>query len=681
MAGFELSYGVMARGYDLADLENIPERSLVFDVHGEVIGKLHGENRLVVKLADVAPAFVEALLAREDNRFFSHGGVDWKGVVRAVVRNVKDKKATQGASTLTMQLARNSFGLGAEKTLHRKLMEVALTRRIEAHRSKEEILELYVNRIYFGNSLYGIERAAEAYFGKHAKALDLGEAALLAGIIRGPNRFSPFRNAKGAQAQRDAVLDRMVATGRLDPADAAVAKARPMRIRPQRRTLRQETYALDAVRRDLDVVLDQEEIEDGGLRIFTTIEPALQEAAQASVEARLAAVERTPGYRHQTREDYSKATAAGSEVPPEYLQGAVMVIENRTGAIRAVVGGRDFSQSAYNRALLAKRQVGSTFKPFVYAAGIEFAGLLPECLVSDAALEPADIRSAEGFFSPRNSDGTFTGMQPVEFGLIKSRNTMAVRVGERAGIDHVLQLADTAGIKEIPSRSPQVYLGNLGATLKSMTSAFSLFPNEGRRCRPYVIDRIEDAHGGILFRSGTMEYEVVSPGTAWLVTGMLEKVVRPGGTAAAVHHLGLHSPTAGKTGTTDDYHDAWFIGSTPKLTCGVWVGLDDPERIVGQGYGGRLAVPIWGDVMKQAEVSGSSGGAFPKPALTGVAICRISGLLATDRCGNTVRVDLPEDRAPAAACSLHSPGRNAPPGAEENPDKPTLWERFLRLFE
>jgi penicillin-binding protein 1A len=403
------------------------------------------------------------------------------------------------------------------------------------------------------------------------------------------------------------------------------------------------------------------------------------------LEARLSAVEKSSGYQHQTRAQFTaQSEKAGESVKLDYLQGAVLLLENHTGAIRALVGGRDYAQSSYNRALSAKRQVGSTFKPLVYAAAIEKAGMLPEFLISDDPIKPGEIQSAEGSFSPQNSDGTFLGLQPMEFGLAKSRNTMTVRIGERAGMDNVIGVADVAGIKEIAGRSPQIYIGNLGATLKSMTSAYSVFPNAGKRCRPFVIDRIENANGEILFRSGQIEYEVVSPGTAYLMRGMMQKVMQPGGTGAGIKQFGLKAPVGGKTGTTDDYKDAWFIGFNPSHTCGIWVGLDDPERIVGQGYGGRLAMPIWADVMKQIEKLQPDVAKlnFPRVGLVEAEICPVSGQLASSNCPQTLKLNVPEDRVPSTYCQQHAGSPHSAPSNSPAPrESRSIWQRLKSIFD
>ncbi|MDB6070237.1 MAG: Peptidoglycan glycosyltransferase [Verrucomicrobiales bacterium] len=685
LAVVDLAYGGLARKYDLAELGRMPERSEVLDARGGLLGRLHGENRTVIPLTEVSPHFIKALLAREDSRFYEHGGVDYVGVLRALMRTVKDPKVRQGASTISMQLARNSFDLTREKSFHRKLLEIALTRRIEGQRTKDQILELYVNRIFFGTGIFGVQRAAESYFGKPAKDLTLDEGAMLAAIIRGPNAFSPFRHYDIAMSGRDMVLDRMVATGVLSAEEAERTKQVRTKVKKEPKAAL-ETWALNAVRRELDSLLDAGEVEEGGLKVFTTLEPVLQEAAERSLKKHLDKIEKLPGYGHQTWALYENMVQRGLAVEPEYVQGAVVVLENATGAVRAIVGGRDVQHSSYNRAVLSKRQVGSTFKPFVNAAAVEHAGLLPTQYIADGEIQPGEIVSAEGDFSPKNSDGTFTGLQAAWWGLAKSRNTMAVRVGEMAGLDQVKALADKAGLKYVEGRSPQIYLGNLGSTLESLVSAYSMFGNDGVRCRPFLIDRIENSAGELVYRSGVISYTVISPGTAWLTTRMMQKVMEPGGTASGVGAMGFKGLAAGKTGTTDDYRDAWFVGCTTGLTCGVWVGLDDPERIIHRGYGSRLALPVWAEVLSAAVPVGYVPGKEwnPPGELSKVRVCAASGRLAGPGCGSAASVvEIPGTHVPVEECGLHQ-GLQAPaPRPSSQPSaipRRGFFERLGGLF-
>ncbi len=676
---WDLAYGALARQYDLESLGRMPARSEVYDARGGLLGRLHGEDRRVVPLGEVAPDFIKALLAREDSRFYEHGGVDFVGVVRALVRTLQDPKVRQGASTITMQLARNSFDLTREKSLHRKLLEIAITRRIESQRSKEQILELYVNRIFFGTGLCGVERAAEGYFGKSARAMTLDEAAMLAAIIRGPNAFSPFRHYEVALSGRDMVLDRMVATGVLSAGSAAAAKAVKTKVLAAPKAP-PDSWALDAVRRDLEKLLDRGEVEDGGLKIYTTLEPELQRAAEESLHRRLGAVEKGSGYGRQTWALYERMVQRGLAVEPEYLQGAVVLLENHTGAIRAAVGGRDIRHSGYNRAVQSRRQAGSAFAPLVYAAAVEHGGLLPEQLISDGALLPGEVEGAAG------ADGRLAGWQPAWWGLAKSRRAMAVRVGERVGVAAVEQLAEQAGLSDVGGDSPELYLGKVGTTLESLTSALSLLGNGGVRCRPFLIDRIETGEGALVYRSGVISYEVLSPGSAWLTTRMMEKVLAPGGAAEGVRGLGVRGVVAGQAGTAEEDGGAWFIGYSPALACGVWVGLDEPGGKLQAGEGSRVAVPVWAEVMARGPALGyAAGGAWGSPGPMGRArVCRISGLLGSPGCGGEAgEVDLPASHVPREVCQ-HEAVRGVlrqPNGGGGAPmRKPGMVERLRGLW-
>ena len=677
-------YGNLARQYDLAKLGEMKERSVVLDVKGRELGKLHGENRVVVPLSRVSKHFTDALLAREDARFYEHGGVDYIGVARAAVRNVKDKKTVQGASTITMQLARNSFDGLDEKTLNRKLVEVMLARRIEGEKSKDEILELYVNRIFFGGGLYGIERAAKAYFGKSAADLTPGEGAMLAGIIRSPNRFSPSRNWKGALVERDDVLGRMVTKGMITQADADAAKKEEMAVVAQPVVTTQENYPMEAVRRDLELVLEESDIEDGGLIIHTTIDKDLQAAAEASLEKRLQEVEKQKGYSHPTKAQFDAAwdgVTEPTQVP--YLQGAVLMINNNTGGILAVVGGRSYPQSRFNRALQGNRPIGSTIKPFIYATAF-MHGLLPGSFMEDAPMRPGEIQDGTGYWSPENSDGKFLGFQPVSVGLIRSRNAMTVRVGNFAGLDNVINVLRDTGVGEPEIRTPQIYIGNMGTTLKALTSATSTFPNQGLRRRPFLIRDITHANGEVIYSTPVLESEGM-PAYAAQVTGrLMERVMEEGTAASARKEYGFKEKAGGKTGTTNDYKDAWFVGYTSEVTCGVWVGLDQPQTIAPGGYGGKLALPIWADTMNAA-IKNNYKELVPRaqPMLARVNVCRLTGLLATDGCnaaGHAYTDELPVEMVPPGYCDAHGGGRGGfATGPQE--EKPGLFKRIFKWFK
>lgn len=580
-------YYAYALTFDLSAIRDMPQRSVAIDQYGRVYSRLSGENRVVAPFDQISNNFVNALITREDTRFYSHHGVDPLGIARAVVRNLFFGGLREGASTITQQLARNSFPLGG-KNIHRKLVEAALAFRIETELTKEQILEAYMNRIYFGSGFYGVDTASRAYFGHPASKITLSESALLAGLIRSPSRLSPFNNLEASVKNRDVVLGRMRETGLIDRAQLASALNEPIRLAPQRQAAPEENWAMETIRRELAAIVPPERIEEGGLQVFTTLDPGLQKEAEQAVAQRLAQVERRPGYPHP-------AKAAGAS---DYLQGALIAIDNRTGGIRAVVGGRDYADSKYHRAFDARRQAGSTVKPFVYAAAFA-RGVKPGDRVSDARLGPGEIPRGLGRYDPANSDNQYRGDIRVSDALIDSRNTASVRVGMRAGLDSVAGTMELAGLARPVPHYPSLCLGAFETTLKDLTAAYTAFPNGGIRLQPYLIEKVVDADGMVLFKAthGRIRFldEKASDRTADILRDVLTR-----GTAANARNLGLRKRAAGKTGTTDQFHDAWFVGFTKSLTCGVWVGFDRPQTILRGGYGADLALPIWVDVMQAA---------------------------------------------------------------------------------
>lgn len=633
-------YGFKSLAYDLDLVKEIPERTLVYDRSGTLMGHVagHGENRVSVPASQVSEHFIKALLAREDTRFYKHGGVDYVGVLRAVVTNLKSGGKEQGASTITMQLARNTFGM-KEMTLQRKFLEVALAYRLEARYSKDEILTFYMNRVYFGSGLYGVERAAQGYFMKSAAQLSLGESAMLAGVIRGPSLLNPFRSLENAKDIQTEVLDRLVASDVVTKAEADAAKQQPIRLRPAEQRLATGSYPLQFIFDLLEDYLEPHLIETGGLRIYTTLDAGLQKSAEEALDRHLTSIEKRQGYRHATRSSHKAGTST------KYLQGSVVTLDNRTGGIVALVGGRDFGESSFNRAYLARRQVGSTFKPFVYAVAMDRGGLLPGAYVSD---NPIQL----GNWSPKNSDGTFTGLQPAAIGLIKSRNTMSVRVGLIAGIENLRGLARALKIGEIPN-SPVVALGAFESSPVTLTSAYSTFPAGGVNYSPFLITRIEHADGTLLYEHEITARRIFPEGVAWMTTDMLGHVLDDG-TATEARAKGYQAPAYGKTGTTNDFVDAWFVGYTDKLTTGVWVGLDQPKTIMDRGYGSTLALPVWTEVMKTAESRGYAAAKIPAPAGTkSLVLCRECGQLSSNGTRYPYQMDLPADLAPRGTCRGH----------------------------
>src|SRR5437762_3629852 len=478
-AGFAvfLFYGTWAQTFDMKNVGEMPERNTVYDVDGKIYSRLAGANRLKVSFSEVSPLFVEAVLTREDVRFYDHKGVDLRGILRALGHDIGSGSAKEGASSITQQLARNSLPLGG-RTLSRKLLEAMVAFRIERQFTKQQILELYVNRIYFGTGCYGVETASQLYFGKSASKLNLSEAALLAGLIRSPNRFSPLKNPEGAAMQRNAVLDRMVSLKKITPAEAEQAKLAKIVTRPKRMQQIQENYAMDAVQRDLNLLLTQDQIDNGGLSIYTTLDPAVQNAAQDALETQLTKIEHQSNFHHPLKASYKPPENGEGDSSMPYLEGAVVVIDNASGGIRGLVGGRDYAQSKFNRALApTNRQIGSAFKPFVYTVAFSH-GLLPSAAISDGPIQSGEIDGA-GNWSPGKSDGIYGGVMPCSYGLIHSRNTMSVRVGQFAGLDTVQKIANDLGIAQNIPHGPASYIGLFESNLKDLTSAYTAFPNAG----------------------------------------------------------------------------------------------------------------------------------------------------------------------------------------------------------
>jgi len=590
IGGFYLAW---AWTFDLGQVGRIPESSLVIDRNGEIYTRLAGENRRTVPISSVSPYFIRALVAREDSRFFEHFGIDPVGIARAALRNLSAGGVRQGGSTLTQQLARNSFPLGGQ-TIHRKILEAALALRMEAVLSKEEILTHYMNRIYFGSGLFGIETASQAYFGKPAAELDLAESALLAGLIRSPNRLSPFRDARGALEQRNIALSQMEAQGLISAEEAKSARGEPLRLAAAKPSAPQEDWAMELLWKELEKVLPQDVLDGAGLKIFTTLDGRMQRAAAESIEAQLQSVEERAGYPHPKKKDTPYVDPQGRGGTP-YLQAAAMAIDNTSGDIRVLVGGRDFASSKYNRAFFAERQVGSAVKPFVYAMAFA-TGLDPDAAVSDSPIQRGELPAAFANYSPANSDETYRGNLPARDGLILSRNTMSVRVGMAAGLDRVRECIMAAGISDDVPRSPVMFLGSFSGTLRSLVTSYAALANEGITPSPHILDHVEDAQGRVLYRYRGSSQRILPAGAARTTASVLREAMTRG-TGAVAKAFGYKGKAAGKTGTTNDYRDAWFIGFDARTTCGVWVGFDQPKQIVERGYGATLALPIWVKIM------------------------------------------------------------------------------------
>jgi 1A family penicillin-binding protein len=602
----------------LRGIGTMAQATTLLDAQDRQAFTIFSEQRIDVPLSRVSPSLVQAILAIEDQRFYDHRGVDIVRVAGAALNNVVEGRLAQGGSTLTQQLARQSF-LTPDKTLRRKLTEALVAARLETQFTKDEILSLYLNKVYFGDGLYGVEAASLGYFGKRAADVTVAEAALLAGLVKAPSAYAPTVSIERATARRNVVLQAMRDEKTIDRAtyDAAVG-TRVVLDDGLRRGEAYGQYFKEEVRRFLVQRFGWDRVYEGGLKVYTTVDLEMQKAAEAEVARGLADIERRQG----------KQKTSGTES----LQAALVALDPHTGEVRAMVGGRDFAQSSFNRATQAKRQPGSAFKPFVYAAALE-RGFSPATLITHLD-EP--IMTPQGAWVPEDEHLESPSMT-MRTALRTSSNRAAVRMLDDVGIPITVQYAKLLGVGSVPS-VPSLALGSGEVTVASMTSAFAAFANGGLVPAPVLVRRVETTGGEVLYSNEQVQQRAVSETTAFQMVEMLADVVNSG-TAWPARREGFLLPAGGKTGTTNDYHDAWFVGFTPRLATGVWVGYDQPRTIIGRGYAADLAVPLWARFMIQATRKDKPQW-FSRPRnITSATICRLSGKLATDSCRDVVSAD------------------------------------------
>jgi penicillin-binding protein 1A len=608
------------------------QATTLVDLHDRQAFTIYQEQRIDVPLSRVSPHLLRAIVAIEDQRFYDHHGVDFFRVAGAAVTNLRRGRAVQGGSTLTQQLARQSF-LTPEKTYTRKLKEVVLARRVEGEFTKHEILELYLNRVYFGAGLYGVEAASMGFFGKSAADLDVAEAALLAGLVKSPSTYAPTVDLTRATARRNVVLKAMLDSRAIDRRSYQEAVGSAVHLEDALRPAEASgQYFKEEVRRELVDRFGWERVYQGGLKVFTTLDLDMQKAAEAEVARSLKEIES----RQAKRRGQGGKGARGHAGEP--LQAALVAMDPHTGEVRALVGGRDFKASSFNRATQAKRQAGSAFKPFVYAAAIE-RGYSPASLITNLN---APIMTAQGAWAPEDEHQASPTMT-MRTALRTSSNRAAVRMLDKVGISTAVEFANRLGVGPVPA-VPSLVLGSGDVTLLAMTAAYGAFANAGMLPVPTLIRRVETTAGEVLYEATSSQRRAVSEATAFLMTTMLADVVDHG-TAWPARRVGFTLPAAGKTGTTNEYRDAWFVGFTPHLVAGVWVGYDQPRTIIDNGYAGELAVPLWGRFMIAA-TRGDSPDWFRAPGnVTSATVCRLSGKLATPSCLDVETVDAKGNRS------------------------------------
>jgi penicillin-binding protein 1A len=569
---------------------------LLVDRDGRKIEDIMPVESEVVRLASLPRYVSEALIAVEDKRFRYHSGVDWIRVPGALWTDIRAGKALEGSSTLTMQLARNLFPdriRAQDRTLSRKLLEVRAALHIERRFTKDDILELYLNNIYFGGGARGVEAAARHYFGVSAAELSLPQAALLAALPKAPARYDPRRNPKEARERRDLVLSLMEKQHRVSSEQAEAARSADLAVtqKPPVKAASIAPYFVEMVRRELEKQLGPS-LYDEPLKITTTLDYEAQVAAEEELARQLDRVERGAFGR------FRKLRYSPSDLPPEgstaYLQGAVMAMEVSTGDVLAWVGGRDFHQSRFDRVNASRRQAGSAFKPFVYAAALEAGRSLNQRLID----EPLEMRlDKKQVWSPRNFDRAFEGPISMRDALVRSKNIPTIRLAADVGIGTVARFAERVGIAPPIPEEPSMPLGTVELSLEELTAAYGAFAGLGQEVMPRFILRVERANGELVWSAPPPErHLVLEPGVAYLINDVLSDALGRG-TGASVRQGGFRAPAAGKTGTTNDGTDAWFVGYTSEVVTGVWVGFDERQPIGPSATGGRLAAPVWTRMM------------------------------------------------------------------------------------
>jgi len=590
-----------------------PQSTVIFDAKDRPISALYREHRLPVSLEEMSPHLVRAVLVTEDRRFFEHDGIDRRRIIASMVANIRQGRVSQGASTISQQFARAS-GLDRSRTYSRKLREVWLAQRLEEKFGKKEILQAYLNHVYFGDGYYGVEAASRGYFAKPAAALNAAESATLAALISRPSGYALRRTPARIRDRRDWVLREMQQAGHLDLDQFGAAIATPVNsllasaaqrasIDPAATT--QGPYFVGLVTEQLYHQFGVEKALTGGLRVYTTLDTEVQHFAEDAVMKRLNEVD--------------KKRKEG-----EPLQAALVAIEPATGYVRAVVGGRSFAESPFNRATMAKRQPGSAFKPFVFAAALE-AGFSPGTTLDGL---DATVDSAQGAYLPGGEHEVDSAT--LRSALVTSSNRAAVHLMQRVGLRPTIDLANRVGLSEMPA-VPSLALGTGEVSLLKLTSAYTAFANGGILQPPVIIRRIEDSDGRVLFRGDQQGHRVISESTAYLMASMLSDVVNHG-TGYGARQSGFRLPAGGKTGSTDDHADAWFVGFTPRLAAGVWMGYDRPQPIMRRGFASVVVVPAWAGFMKDATHGNKAEWLTAPSGITTIRRCRDSGGLATEYC-------------------------------------------------
>jgi len=605
--------------YDLSRIEALSPGAVILDTYGERFGRISPKNRKIVSLEELPLHLVDALVATEDERFFEHRGNDFRGMVRAALVNLRAGSIRQGGSTITQQLVRNVFDL-RERTLERKVIEIALARRLETRISKEEILERYVNRIYFGSGFWGVGAAAEGYFGKNVSELDLGEAAMLGAIIKCPNPLSPLNDPDAAREARNDTLERMRRAGFLTGDECRRALESETEAR-RRSADERPSYVLRKIREEARELLGERSPD--GLVVETSVDPALQQYAEWQVETKLRAIEATEGYEHRTRAAFLEETSGGGEAP-DYLQAALIVIDNASGEVLAAVGSRNDRESEFDRVWRAQRQAGTAFTPFTYAAAFNSGAVTPRSPALDVPIDNREVmiggkRGILGEWGGETNGSVYEGMIPAAWSFASDKMAATVRIGYETGLEEVKALARRAGITSPLRDFPNTFLGSSEVNLAELTLAYTVFPNLGWRAEePGLIRRIRTRTGEVLYEraSGRRRVKALGSESAGQIGRLLTQMI-PGEADSGPGEL--PSGIGGKGGAAYGFTDHWFVGFHAETTWGVWIGFDQPKRISQTLTSGETAFPLWASLLDLLDAEGS----LPTPrACREIEICR-----------------------------------------------------------
>ncbi len=640
-------YRDRAAVYDMKRINDLEIPSLILDREGREIGRIFVENRSLITIADVPQTMTDALISGEDQRYFIHKGVDYKGILRAVKEIVRTGEVNQGASTLTQQLARNAYNLKdealkrKENGIERKFVEAFLAIRIEQTYKKPQILEFYLNRVNFGGGYYGLRSAALGYFGKEPKELSAAECATLVGCIKNPTKMSPLNNITSSKKARDHVLNRMAIESKISQSEADAAKALPVTLNPKPLE-RGTSHLYERISETIREELGDDSLKAGGYKIHTTIDSDAQNLALLALRRSLDKAEESSEYLHARYRDFRRK----ANKPPEYLQGTVMAIENKTGKVLAYVGGRDYAHTTYDIIKFGKRGVGTAFLPFIYAAGFE-NGFSPNKVIDD---EPMDNRlvmvgGTEGILAEWGMEipnPSYDGKITARKALSESKISASVRFGNEIGLAKVRDTAAKFGLYSTDKEMlPRSLVGWEQYSLTDMLYAYAVIANQGFAAPKFtVLDRIEDRDGAVIYKDKQSRIDVsetkriVSSETAWQLHSIMNNSLKDGSASGCLQLLGEEQfPGAGKTGTTHTFSDGWFLGYTSEVTCGVWTGYVDGTKSIYEGaFSKKLAMPVWAETMRAIQRT-SPGTVIAKPAgLTELKICRKSGGRATPQC-------------------------------------------------